>query len=66
MATYGKVVGPGGSSKSAKSVDCKSVGPGGVAGSNVSYTTKRGYEENRTAGMRTTYKETGRPGKTSK
>jgi len=62
-----KVIGPGGRTTSAKHTGCKSEGPGGVAGTNVSYTTKRGYEENRTQGMRATYRETGRSsGKVSK
>jgi len=62
----GKVIGPGGSQKAAKSTDCKSVGPGGVAGSNTSTTTSRGYESGRMQGMRNSYRETGTPGRTSK
>lgn len=58
MATTGKVVGPGGSSKSAKSTGCHSVGPGGVSGGSTT-TTKRGYESNRTTGLRGDYKQSG-------
>lgn len=65
MATTGKVIGPGGSNKSAKSTGCMSVGPGGTA-SNTSTTTSRGYENNRKQGMRSGYRETGRAGNGSK
>jgi hypothetical protein len=34
-------------------------GPGGIAGSNVSYTTGKGYEGGRTEGLRKAYKEAG-------
>ena len=58
MGTTGKVVGPGGSSKSAKSTGCSSIGPGGTAKS-VTTTTQRGYESSRTSGLRTAYQENG-------
>lgn len=58
MSTTGKVIGPGGSSKSAKSTGCNSVGPGGIS-DDKNRTTKRGYENNRTTGLRTNYKVTG-------
>lgn len=54
-----KVIGPGGTTKAAKSTGGKSVGPGGVSGSNTSYTTSRGYESGRTSGLRTNYRENG-------
>lgn len=56
-----KVIGPGGTSKAAKSTGCKSVGPGGVSGgNNASTTSSRGYESNRMQGLRSAYKESGR------
>lgn len=58
MGTTGKVVGPGGSSKSAKSTGCHSVGPGGTSKS-VTTTTSRGYEGDRTTGLRKDYKQSG-------
>lgn len=66
MSTTGKVIGPGGASKSATSTGCKSVGPGGVGGSNTSTTTSRGYENGRTQSMRSSFKETGKAGNGSK
>lgn len=66
MSTTGKIIGPGGVSKSATSTGCKSVGPGGVGGSNVSTTTSRGYDNSRTQGMRTGYQNTGKAGNGSK
>jgi hypothetical protein len=60
MATTGKVVGPGGTSKSAKATGCYSTGPRGVAGSNTSTTTSKGYENGRMQGMRSSYRESGR------
>lgn len=59
MAYGGQVVGPGGSSKSAKGTDCQSIGPGGVS-SDVSVTTRRGYDSAKTSGLRKEYKESGR------
>lgn len=56
MSTTGKVIGPGGASKSVKSTGCQSVGPGGTAGGSTT-TTKRGYENGRTSGLRTEYKQ---------
>lgn len=53
----GKVIGPGGSSKSAKNAGCHSVGPGGVSGGS-STTNKRGYEGSRTTGLRSEYQQT--------
>ena len=55
----GKVIGPGGTSKSAKQTGCHSVGPGGVS-SDTSITTRRGYESKRTTGLRTEYKTSAR------
>lgn len=58
MAYNSKLVGLGSSSKMAKT-RCESVGPGGVAGSNTSTTTGKGYEGSRTTGLRKSYKESG-------
>lgn len=55
----GKVIGPGGASKSAKDTYGRGVGPGGISG-DTSITTKRGYESKRTTGLRTEYRESGR------
>lgn len=54
-----KVIGPGGTSKAARDTGCKSIGPRGAAGSNTSYTTSRGYESDRTQGLRSSYQQTG-------
>lgn len=59
MSTTGKVIGPGGSSKGAKSTGCKGVGPGGIS-DDKNRTTKRGYESNRTTGLRNDYQTSGR------
>ena len=59
MASYGQVVGPGGTTKSAKRTNCQSIGPGGIS-SDVSVTTQRGYDQSKTAGLRKSYKATGR------
>lgn len=59
MGSYGKVVGPGGASKSAKDTGCHSVGPGGTAKA-VTTTTSRGYENDRAQGLRSSYKESGK------
>lgn len=45
---------------------CEIIGPQGQKATPPSYTTKKGYESGRTQGMRSTYKETGKPGKGSK
>ena len=55
----GRVVGPGGTSSQGKMTGYNTQGPRGVAGSNVSYTTGKGYEGGRTEGLRKAYKETG-------
>lgn len=59
MSTNGKVIGPGGTSKSAKSTGCQSIGPGGTAGSNVSYSTSRGYDNSKTESLRANYRVSG-------
>jgi hypothetical protein len=55
MTMYGKSIGVGGGSVPAKKSKCTSIGPGGQASNNVSFTTSRGYENNRTKGLRTDY-----------
>lgn len=55
----GKVVGPGGTVTQGKATGYNTKGPGGIAGSNTSYTTSKGYESGRTQGLRKAYKETG-------
>jgi hypothetical protein len=55
----GKIIGPGGKTSQGKMTGYNTKGPGGVAGSNTSYTTGRGYESVRTEGLRKSYKETG-------
>lgn len=55
----GKVIGPGGTSSQGKMTGYNTKGPGGIAGSNVSYTTGKGYEGSRTMGTRKEYKSRG-------
>jgi hypothetical protein len=55
----GNVIGPGATSKSCGSGAGMSKGPGGPANSNSSTTTSRGYDNGRTQGMRSSYKEGG-------
>lgn len=55
----GRVIGPGGTSSQGKMTGYNTKGPGGIAGSNVSYTTGKGYESGRTAGLRKEYKSSG-------
>jgi hypothetical protein len=56
----GKIIGPGGKASQGKMTGYNTKGPGGVAGSNTSYTTGRGYESGRTQGLRSNYQQTGR------
>jgi hypothetical protein len=55
----GKIVGPGGTSSQGKMTGYNTKGPGGVAGSNTSTTTSKGYEGSRTMGTRKEYKSSG-------
>ena len=55
----GKIIGPGGKMSQGKMTGYNSKGPGGVAGSNTSTTTSKGYEGGRTMGTRKEYKTSG-------
>jgi hypothetical protein len=54
----GKVIGPGGVKKDAKCGTGRSVGPGGTV-KTVTTTTQRGYENDRTIGLRSNMQVTG-------
>ena len=62
------VVGPGGTTSKSGCKTGQSIGPGGSGGGGNDMTIRRGYESNRTTGLRDDYKQTGRAenGKASK